>query len=485
MRRSRQWRLSRTTLMTCGLLAFVGGAGFAKLGVGISGYIVWLLAWLALVNWRHKQLGAAVCLVAVCFCMGWWRGAVLQQQLAPYRSSYNKTVVLTATVLTDAVYADHSQLAFDVGSVTFVEPRQQAVPGSLSIKGFGENAVFRGDQLRIEGRLQTTLGGKQGRMSFAKISLLGHHTTFVDTIRRRFTAGLISSVPEPQASFGIGLLIGQRNTLPDTITKQLSVVGLSHVVAVSGYNLTIIIGAVRRLLRKGSKYQTTVLSLLLIGGFLLVTGLSASMVRAALVSSLSLGAAYYGRTIKPLLLWALAAAVTVAWNPLYVWGDIGWYLSFGAFFGVLIVCPLLVNRVYGPEREPRTLTMVLFESFSAQAVTMPFIMFVFQQASLVALPSNALIVPLVPLGMLLTFIAGLAGMLASALAGWFAWPARLLLTYMLDAVSLLSRVPHAQTLHSLSWQVMIAMYIVLIALCVVLWHRNARQRDTITDTETE
>ena len=444
----RSWRVQNTTIFTCGLLAVVAGIGFAKLGWSMSVWAVIVSALFVIGGLKQRRLGAVLSVLLLGFSLGGWRGSQMQQRLEPYRQVYDHKVILRVTALTDAVYSAHSQLAFDAGSVHIYSPVNQSVPGSLSIKGLGENSVYRGDRLQIEGKLQPTLGGKQGRMNFAKITLLGHQDTWINNIRRRFTAGLVSAVPEPQASFGIGLLIGQRNTLPDTITKQLSAVGLSHVVAVSGYNLTIIVDSVRRLLNKGSKYQSTILSLLLIGGFLLVTGLSASMVRAAMVSTLGLLAWYYGRKFQPLLLWSLVAAGTAAWNPLYMWGDIGWYLSFGAFFGVLILCPLVLKRLYGPERQPTTLVLLLVECFCAQIVTAPIILFVFQQASLVALPANALVVPLIPLAMLLTFVAGLGGMLAVSVSGWFAWPARILLTAQLDAVGLFARIPHAQVSRS-------------------------------------
>src|SRR5205807_2186671 len=104
---------------------------------------------------------------------------------------------------------------------------------------------------------------------------------------------------------------------------------------VSGYNLTIIIRGLNRL-KLGSKYQRLILSLAFIAFFVLVTGFSASIVRAAIVSTLSLWAWFYGRKIRAVLLIAFTAALTGLINPFYIWGDLGWYLSFLAFFGVLI-----------------------------------------------------------------------------------------------------------------------------------------------------
>src|SRR5207237_6670305 len=109
----------------------------------------------------------------------------------------------------------------------------------------------------------------------------------INKFTRRFSSGMQSALPEPQASFGLGLLIGQRNTLPQEITNQLIMVGLVHIVAVSGYNLTILVRAANRL-KLGSKYQQLLLSLGLISVFVLMTGFRASIVRAPIVSLLIL-----------------------------------------------------------------------------------------------------------------------------------------------------------------------------------------------------
>jgi len=75
-------------------------------------------------------------------------------------------------------------------------------------------------------------------------------------------------------------------------------------------------------------------------------------------------------------------------------------------------------------------------------MTIPLVLYIFGQVSLVGLLANMLIVALIPLAMLLSLVAGLAGMLAGVVAGWLAWPAMVLLTYMLDVVTMLSRLPH-------------------------------------------
>ncbi len=468
--------------MMVGLASFLVGLGVGKVLPIMS--FVWVLISLLFLAVTVKKMRSIVIVASVLFgfTFGCWRGAQFIQQIGPYQELYGLEVLLHATAASDGTYQD-GQLTFDVGQVEFVQPRPMALPGTVKVQALGMTAVNRSDRLEVKGKLYPTGGSRQGKISYASGRVLQRSNSWVETLRRKFVAGMQTALPEPHASFGLGILIGQRNTLPEDTREQLSIVGLTHIIAVSGYNLTIIIDFVRQKLGKGSKYQTLVFSLLLIGGFLLITGFSASIVRAAIVSSLSLGAWYYGRKFRPLLILLLSGALTAGWYPVYIWSDIGWYLSFLAFFGVLIVAPLLTKRFW--KKQPWGIMPIIIESGCAQIMTAPLVMYIFKEASLIALPSNMLIVPLVPFAMSFVFIAGLGGMLASRIAGWLAWPAYLLLSYILEIVELLSRVPRALIKLPLPFGLMIIFYALIVALCWLLWVKTKPKYATVTDEISE
>src|SRR5581483_11095086 len=349
-----------------------------------------------------------------------------------------------------------------------LSPHKQPLAGSFKLSGFGEHMVYRGDVVQVTGKLYPSRGSSQAIIAYAKLTTIAAGHSWLDDLGRRFSAGMQNALPEPIASFAMGLLVGQRSTMPQDVITMLTMVGLVHIVAVSGYNLTILVQAAERL-KLRSKYQQLILSLTLIVGFVLLTGFSASIVRAALVSTLTLIAWFYGRQIKPLLLISFAAALTAFINPFYVWGDLSWYLSFLAFFGVLVIAPVITTRVFS--NQPKILTSVLIETLSAELMTLPLIMMTFSQLSLISLVANLLVVPLVPLAMLLSAIAAGAGMLAAPIAGWFALPARLLLTYMLDLVHILSGVP-SEFLHlSISPAMMILAYALVLLITLAASRR--------------
>ena len=389
-------------------------------------------------------------------------------------------VIIEATATSDSIYGNRSQIEFTANHVTLFQGRSLEKPlaGSFKISGFGVPMVYRGDRVQISGKLFPMRGSNQVRIAYAQLDRVGADNSWINNFTRRFSAGMQSALIEPNASFGLGLLIGQRNTLPQELTNQLIMVGLVHIVAVSGYNLTILVRAVGRL-KLGSKYQRLVVSLALVGFFILMTGFSASIVRAAIISTLSLWAWYYGRKIRPILLIAFTAALTGLINPFYVWGDLGWYLSFLAFFGVLMIAPLLAKRLF--RREPKVLGMVVLETLCAEIMTLPLIMMTFGQLSLIGLVANALVVPLIPLAMLLSAVAAGAGMLAPAIAGWLAWPANILLTYILDVVRLFASIPGIFQRRSITTIGMVTFYAIILLIVLIFQKHKTPRNAILTD----
>jgi competence protein ComEC len=270
---------------------------------------------------------------------------------------------------------------------------------------------------------------------------------------------------------GLGYLTGQRTALPPEIDKQVKIVGLTHVVVASGYNLTILVLFSRRLFSRVSKYFATLMSGLLIMSFMMVTGLSPSMTRAGLVAGLGLLVWYYGRRMHPFVLLSFAAALTLLYDPSYAWGDLGWYLSFGSFIGVIVLAPLLQDYFWGSDKIP-LLRQLFIDTLSAQILTMPLILLSFGQYSLYAIPANMLVLPFVPLAMLCTFVAGIGGLVAPGVAELAGYPATLILKYSIAVIERVAGLPDAQKELTFNPQLMIASYLVIGAAITYLIRRT-------------
>lgn len=478
------YRVRRWVLAVAACLAVFLGVALARYQAFGDARWLWLLVPLVAVSLRRHNVLTLVLLCLLFLGIGWWRGSLYMQKLALHESFHYEKVTLVGKVTEDAVYGQRYQLEFTMDNVRVMQPVQTDLVGKVTVRGFGEAAVYRGDIVQAEGKLYPTRGNNLASISFAELTVVARGTFWLNELRRNFAAGMQSALPEPAASFGLGLLIGQRSTLPEQTKEQLRQTGLTHIIAVSGYNLTIIVLACRRLLAKRSKFQATFACLSLIGLFLLVTGLSPPIVRASIISVLAIAAWYYGRNIKPMVLLLVAAAITVIANPIYLWGNVSWYLSFLAFFGVLVLAPLVTKRLFG-KKEPKIVVSILIESACASIMVLPYILFIFGETSMVSLLANLLVIPFIPLAMLLALIAGLAGMWMPALAGWVAWPASWLLTYMLDIANLLARVPNA-FVENVGFPLgyMLASYAALGLICFVLWKKtkeNARITEKIQE----
>lgn len=465
-------RFRRTTLITIFCVAVLAGLGLAR-KLQIEPQVWWLVFVPLVLLVRHKNITALLLVCLLGLGLGLWRGGTYMSHVHDLRKLTTSKVAVIATATSDSIYGKKSQIQFTANDIQLIEPYAQPLAGSFKLSGFGEHMIYRGDRVQVSGKLYPTRGSNQATIAYAQLERVGADSSWINQFTRRFSAGMHSALPEPQGSFGLGLLIGQRNTLSQDLTNQLVMVGLVHIVAVSGYNLTILVRAATRLKLK-SKYQQLLLSLSLIGVFILMTGFSASIVRASIVSTLGLWAWYYGLKIRAIVLIGFTAALTGFVNPFYVWGDLGWYLSFLAFFGVLVVAPMVSKRLF--TKQPKILTSVVLETLAAEIMTLPLIMMTFGQLSLIALLANVLIVPLVPVAMLLGATAAAAGMLLAPIAGWLAWPATALLTYMLDVVHLLSAIPSIFLHRSISLTAMLSFYglVLLIILALHKHHQRAR-----------
>src|SRR3990167_4480094 len=470
-------KLRRTTLITIFCLCVLAGLGLSR-RFAIEPQPWWLIFLPGLFLLRRRNPAALILVVLLGTSFGLLRGNVYMTKVSELKALAGQSVVIEATATADAIYAQGSQLEFTANHVV-LQPDNKPLAGGFRISGFGEPMVYRGDRVQISGKLYPMRGANQARIAYAQLKRTGLDSSWINSFTRRLSAGMQTALPEPNSSFGLGLLIGQRNTLPSELTNQLVMVGLVHIVAVSGYNLTILVRAMAKL-KLGSKYQRLLASLLLIGVFILMTGFAASIFRAAIVSVLSLWAWYFGRKIRAILILVFTAAITALVNPFYIWGDLGWYLSFLAFYGVLIIAPMAARRLFA--RRPRLLMMVVLETLAAEIMTLPLIMATFNQLSLVGLLTNVLVVPLIPFAMLFAVIAAAAGMLVAPFAGWLAWPANLLLTYILDIVRLFAKIPSIFLHKSISTAGMLYFYgLVLLVVAAVHRQRSHLKTAIITD----
>lgn len=348
-----------------------------------------------------------------------------------------------------------------------------SLPGTILTTGRTTGGALRGDKVVLQGQVRDGFGSFPAAVSIHTIQQVARSPTsdIGRVVRDGFADKVREVIKEPQASLGIGFLTGQKSALSEELSEALKVAGLTHIVVASGYNLTILVRMARKLLIRTSKYLSALSASIMILGFMAITGLSPSMTRAGLVSGMSLLSWYYGHVFHPFILLPVAAAITVALQPSYVWGDLGWQLSFAAFAGVMIVGPLLQVYFFGPQ-EPGMFRGILGETIAAHIVTIPIIALSFGTLSNVAIIANVLVVPLVPLAMLLTFICGIAVLLHIPFVEWIATPTSWLLEYMVNVATFVAEIPWAQASVGLPAFLWLGYGLLVAASCLWMWRKT-------------
>lgn len=364
-------------------------------------------------------------------------------QRSVYQQLVGREVIVRGKIREDPTKSTSGATSVQIENVVI---NDAPMPGAVFLSIRSVRDIKRSDEVEGAGMVREGFANFPISMSLPSLQKVIRSPT-ADTGRRVrdwFAGKVREKIPEPQASLGIGFLTGQKSSLPTELSDALKIAGLTHIVVASGYNLTVLVHLARKLLVRVSKFLAAMSSALMVLSFMAVTGLSPSMSRAGLVSSLSLAAWYYGHTFHPFVLLPLAAAVTVAYQPSYVWGDLGWQLSFAAFAGVMIVSPLLQAYFFG-QKEPGVFRQLLGETIAAHVVTIPVIALSFGVISNVALIANLLVVPLVPLAMLLTFICGVGAALSVPCLQIITVPTTWLLSYMVGVAQMVAEIPWAQS----------------------------------------
>lgn len=414
-------------------------------------------------------------------CLGLLRGSEVGNDYTQYTHLFGKQVTLRGVMNGDAQSTGGGRQKITVQNVKIGDISYR---GEVFVTLFGRSDLKRGDTVTVYGTLRDGFASYGASISSGRVAKIERTNDVVRDIRERFAKSVRMFVMEPMASLGLGFVVGQRSALPETLDEQLKVVGLTHIVVASGYNLTILVRFVMRLFSRYSRYLAFVGSLLMIFGFVMFSGLSPSMNRAVIVTVLSLLAWYVGRRFHPVLLVTYVASATAFYNPMYVWGDLGWYLSFFAFAGILIVAPLVIALLYR-RRGPSSFEQLVIETLSAEVMALPLVALTFSAVPAFALLANVLVAPLIPVAMVLTALTGIIGMISATLVGVVALPTTVLIGYMIAVVEWIASLPVAQYHVELSVWLALALYVLLAVVCVVIQLRtkyNFRLRDTRLET---
>ncbi len=293
-------------------------------------------------------------------------------------------------------------------------------------------------------------------------------------VRLAMMHSISAAVPTPESGFLAGILVGAKGNVSPELKDAFARTGTSHIVALSGYNITILVTVLMALLAPLGARRSYWVAVLAIGLFVVAVGAGASVVRAAVMGVLAMTAQRLGRLTDASMAMAVTAVLMCLYNPLVLRWDVGFQLSFLAFAGIVYVQPLLEPYVLRVVRF-KMLATLISTTLAAQVLVLPLLLYVFGTLAIYTLPVNILVLPLVPAAMALGFATAVAGVvwpLAGLLVGQLAW---LVSAFQLSLVQYFSQLPHAALTIKLPATVAVAVYSALVTWLVLLYRRPHEQ----------
>ncbi len=288
--------------------------------------------------------------------------------------------------------------------------------------------VVAGDRVAVEGRIRPRPPSAYGDY-LARIGAVGTLTTQVlrvglppndpgrhlEDLRRTAGEALARVLPEPEAGLAAGILVGLRDRVDRDLAAAFTTAGVSHVVAISGWNIAIVAAAVAAMAGRLGRRRRSIVTMLAIAAYVAFAGASASVVRAALMAGVVLLARETGRAGRAAAALGWAAVLLLLADPRLI-GDAGFQLSSLATAGLIAWATPLADWIEstGRGRVPRWLAESLGVSLAAQAATLPVVLVSFGRLAILAPAVNLAVVPLVAPAMAVGLVALAGGVLVMA-----------------------------------------------------------------------
>jgi len=458
-----------------------------------------------LLNYKRQLLLIGFCFVALfggCLRFQTSLPVVDEHQLQFYNDK--GTTVIEGMVATEPEPGNTSSTFQLSASKLQTNGTYEEVSGKALINVLRYHEYHYGDVLRITGKLETPSQSddfnykdylaRQGIYSiinYPRIEILDTGEGFkplawVYSLRNRLSQSLSQALPEPQASVAQGILLGMRGNIPYSLNQAFSRTGTMHVLAISGINITIVIGMLLAagIWLFGKRYSIYIwLALLIIWLYALLTGMNPPVVRGAIMGSLFLIAEFLGRQSSASIALTFAAAVMVGIEPQVLW-DVSFQLSFLAMAGLIFISPYLqswgrkgVMATAGKKGTAAALGNFMTDSFAvtlaAILATWPIIAYYFHIVSFVGLPATFFAVLALPGIIITAALTGAVGLIAPAVAqviGWISW---LFISYFMLVVRAFDAVPFSSIrLESIEvWQIWIY-YVLLAVIVVAIYYRS-------------
>jgi len=417
------------------------------------------------VSRRIPQVATALMLAGV-VALGALRGAsppVPDDHIARYPLRTSVTVEARLAQEPVGWASDRVRLLLEVLAV-HAGPERLPASGRVQLTVYGELAMRLGEGQRVlvEARLHPPVGYRNpggfdypAHLRREGVVLVGHARADRLTalapdappwpvrVKRWAVAVISARLPETSGALLAGLLIGERSQLPRESDEAFRRAGVYHVLAVSGFNVALLAGAVFAGLATCGipRRATAVVAAIVLVGFAVVVGGQPSVLRATLMGLLLLAALLLDRESQLVNALALAGLALLVWRP----GDLrepGFQLSFAATAGIVYLAPGLAAALTA-RGWPGWVAAAVAVSLGAQAAVTPVMLTHFNQLSVIGVAANLAVVPLAGVATTLGMLALLLELLSTTVAGLLFGALWVVLLALRAAVRLAAAVPAA------------------------------------------
>jgi len=241
-------------------------------------------------------------------------------------------------------------------------------------------------------------------------------------------------LPEPESSLLAGILIGAKEDMGKELLEEFRQTGIIHIVVLSGFNLTILAQFIMIILSVFGRKVSAVFGSLSIILFAIMTGASATIVRASIMALLVILARALGRSSEAVRLLFLAGFIMLIFNPMLLLYDASFQLSFLATLGLLVLSPKIEDFIKYGDFKIFNLKEILGATLSTQIFVFPLLLYLMGEISIISPLVNILILILVPFSMLLGIATIIISFINFELGLIFSYANYLILSYDLSVV---------------------------------------------------
>ncbi len=286
----------------------------------------------------------------------------------------------------------------------------------------------------------------------------------IENFRYNLILKISTLFTSPQDNLANGLLLGYRAQFDDKFEENMQNTGTTHIVAISGYNVAIVIAIFFSSLLFLGLNRAFCVSIVFLIGFIFLVGAEPSVVRAGILALIALGAKVLGRPVKYYYLLCLVALIMILLNPFILKYSASFQLSILAVTGLFYLEPIIINTRFF-KLLPNSLKEPIATTISAQVAVLPILLSYFGGFSIISIISNSLILPFIPLGMMLIFLSLILSFLSNFIGLLLAKGAQVILDWIIFCINFLGQ---KFALINVSWSdwMSLVFYLVLILLIV-------------------